>query len=94
MFNADGTMAFPAGPLTIWSPEFFGDTAVVNGKVWPNLNVARGVYRFRVVNASNARVYNLYLSLRFRSRIFCLHPVSALMFFWTSPTSRRAQRSN
>jgi len=62
MFNADGTMAFPAGPLTIWSPEFFGDTAVVNGKVWPNLTVARGVYRFRMVNASNARVYNLYLS--------------------------------
>jgi len=35
---------------------------VVNGKVWPNLNVARGVYRFRIVNASNAGVYNLYLS--------------------------------
>lgn len=62
MFNPDGTMAFPPGPLTIWSPEFFGDTAVVNGKVWPNLNVARGVYRFRVVNGSNARFYSLYLS--------------------------------
>jgi spore coat protein A len=61
-FNADGTMAFPPGPLRIWSPEFFGDTAVVNGKVWPNLNVARGLYRFRVVNASNARFYNLFFS--------------------------------
>ncbi|MDQ1707402.1 MAG: hypothetical protein QOJ88_613 [Pyrinomonadaceae bacterium] len=62
LFNSDGTMAFPAGPLQIWSPEFFGDTSVVNGKVWPNLNVKRGVYRFRLVNASNARVYSLYLS--------------------------------
>jgi spore coat protein A len=62
MFNADGTMAFPPGPLTIWSPEFFGDVAVVNGKAWPNLNVARGVYRFRMVNASNARFYSLFLS--------------------------------
>ena len=62
MFNPDGTMAFPPGPLQVWSPEFFGDTAVVNGKVWPNLNVARGLYRFRIVNACNARFLNMYLS--------------------------------
>ena len=35
---------------------------MVNGKTFPNLNVARGLYRFRVVNASNARFYNLHLS--------------------------------
>lgn len=64
MFNPDGTMAFPPGPLQTWSPEFFGDVAVINGKVWPNLNVARGLYRFRIVNACNARFLNLYLSNR------------------------------
>jgi spore coat protein A, manganese oxidase len=45
-----------------WAPEFFGDVMVVNGKAWPNLNVDRGVYRFRVINGSSARFYNLHLS--------------------------------
>ena len=44
-------------------PEFFGDVAVVNGKAWPNLNVAAGLYRFRIVNGSDARFYNLRLSV-------------------------------
>jgi spore coat protein A, manganese oxidase len=45
-----------------WEPEFFGDVMVVNGKAWPNLNVDRGVYRFRIINGSSARFYNLHLS--------------------------------
>jgi FtsP/CotA-like multicopper oxidase with cupredoxin domain len=45
-----------------WEPEFLGDVATVNGKAWPNLNVDRTVYRFRIVNGSNARFYNLSLS--------------------------------
>jgi spore coat protein A len=66
MFNTDGTLAYPpnANPGTAghpWAPEFFGDVATVNGKAWPNLNVARGKYRFRVYNGSNARVYNFKL---------------------------------
>lgn len=43
-------------------PEFFGDVATVNGKAWPNLNVDRTLYRFRIANGSNARFYNLSLS--------------------------------
>jgi FtsP/CotA-like multicopper oxidase with cupredoxin domain len=43
-------------------PEFFGDVPVVNGKAWPNLDVDRGLYRFRIVNGSSARFYNLRLS--------------------------------
>lgn len=61
IFREDGRMDYPPGPLQIWSPEFFGNEAVVNGKVCPNLNVDRGLYRFRVINGSNARVYNLFL---------------------------------
>jgi FtsP/CotA-like multicopper oxidase with cupredoxin domain len=64
LFDENGNLAYPAGPLQIWSPEFFGDTAVVNGKAFPNLDVQRGLYRFRVINGSNARVYDLYLSNR------------------------------
>ncbi|HEY5526782.1 MAG TPA: multicopper oxidase [Candidatus Anoxymicrobiaceae bacterium] len=42
-----------------WVPEFFGDTAVVNGKVNPFLSVEPRKYRFRFLNGSNARFYNL-----------------------------------
>jgi len=42
-----------------WEPEFFGDVAVVNGKVWPKLVVEPRKYRFRFLNGSNARFYNL-----------------------------------
>ena len=64
MFSPGGTLAYPGNPapghpLPAWTPEFFGDVATVNGKAWPNLNVDRGKYRFRVYNGSNARVYDL-----------------------------------
>jgi spore coat protein A len=58
IFNADGSIYHPAR----WEPEYLGDVATVNGKAWPNLNVDRTVYRFRIVNGSNARTYNLRLS--------------------------------
>lgn len=45
-----------------WEPEFFGDTAVINGKAWPTHVVARGRYRLRLVNGSSSRIYNLALS--------------------------------
>jgi spore coat protein A len=41
---------------------FVGNTNVVNGKVWPNMNVNRGQYRFRILDASNARFYNITFS--------------------------------
>src|SRR5215471_3975658 len=44
-----------------WAPESFGDVATVNGQAWANLNVDRGLYRFRLLNGSNARFYNLKL---------------------------------
>jgi spore coat protein A len=43
----------------IWNPEFFGNTIVVNGRTWPVLAVEPRRYRFRVLNASNTRVYLL-----------------------------------
>ena len=66
-FNVDGSLAFPAVGVNptvhpFWVPEFFGDTIVVNGKIWPYLNVEPRKYRFRLLNGSNARFYNLSLS--------------------------------
>ncbi len=39
-----------------------GDTILVNGTPYPYLNVSTTRYRFRILNGSNARVYNLILS--------------------------------
>ncbi|MCO1604677.1 multicopper oxidase family protein [Desulfosporosinus nitroreducens] len=66
-FNTDGSFAFPEMGVNpevhpYWVPEFFGDTIMVNGKVWPNLDVEPRQYRFRVLNGSNARFYNLMFS--------------------------------
>src|SRR6185437_1936024 len=41
--------------------EAFPPFTVVNGKVWPLLEVQPGTYRFRVLNGSNARTYRLVL---------------------------------
>ena len=56
--NADGTLNYPASLQDM----FFGDKVLVNGTVWPYLNVVRGKYRFRVLNGSNSRAYTLHLS--------------------------------
>ncbi|XP_072964239.1 multicopper oxidase LPR1 homolog 4-like [Typha angustifolia] len=45
-----------------WQPEYFGEAITVNGKAWPFLSVRRRKYRFRILNASNARYFNLTLS--------------------------------
>ena len=63
-FNADGSLYYPAtgDALPVWVPEFFGDVAVVNGKVWPYLEVEPRRYRFRLLNGCNARFLRVSLS--------------------------------
>jgi spore coat protein A, manganese oxidase len=45
-----------------WVPEFFGDTVLVNGRVWPYMNVEPRRYRLRMLNGSGSRFYRLALS--------------------------------
>ncbi len=72
MFDKNGQLYFPAGTSggTInspnpdhpyWVPEFIGDTILVNGKVWPYLNVEPKRYRFLLLDGSNARSYAMSL---------------------------------
>jgi spore coat protein A len=56
-FNPDGSLFYPP---TIQN-AFKGDRIVVNGKVWPFLNVKQGKYRFRLLNGSQSREYSLRL---------------------------------
>ena len=67
MFNTDGSFNYPSVGVepTIhpyWVNTFLGNAIMVNGKVWPNMNVDRGQYRLRLLNGSNSRFYNLSFS--------------------------------
>ena len=55
----DGLPPAPGG----WAPEFFGNLPVVNGALYPHLEVEPRSYRFRILNSSNSRFFNLYLNL-------------------------------
>jgi len=68
-FNTDGSMWFPKIGLDpavhpYWQPEFFGNTIMVNGKLWPNLDVEQALYRFRLLDGSNARFYDLWFQVK------------------------------
>jgi spore coat protein A, manganese oxidase len=75
-FNQDGSMHYPAkalldntgeqvvvkGQKVLSSkPEFFGNTILVNGKAWPFLVVEPRKYKFRFLNGSDSRFFNLWL---------------------------------
>jgi spore coat protein A len=45
-----------------WVHFFVGNTIMVNGKVWPNMDVKQGVYRLRVLNGSPSRFYEIAFS--------------------------------
>lgn len=67
VFREDGSLFYPtevdsAGNYTSRiKPEMFGDFILVNGKAWPVLEVEPRKYRFRIVNGSDSRFYNLYM---------------------------------
>ena len=58
-----GQIAYPVGPVpdSPWVPEFFGTQVLVNGRVSPYLDVEPRAYRFRMLNASNSRVFQMAL---------------------------------
>ncbi len=68
-FLANGEFWFPELGLDptvhpYWQPEFFGNTIMVNGKVWPFMNVDQGWYRLRFLDGSNARFYTLTFKIQ------------------------------
>jgi len=69
-FEADGSFRYPARDPSLREPPavidaymggVLGDVILVNGAPWPRFEVANVKYRFRVLNASNARRYELAL---------------------------------
>jgi len=64
MFDQDSQLYYPVStkPGAPWMPEVFGNSSLVNGKLFPYLEVEPRKYRFRVLNGSNGRFYHLSLS--------------------------------
>ena len=66
-FLTDGSLYFPSEGTDpsvhpYWNPTFLGNTIMVNGKVWPNMDVKQGQYRLRILDGSNSRYYTLHFS--------------------------------
>jgi spore coat protein A, manganese oxidase len=64
LFDAEAQLRYPTSgdPDAPWVPEIVGDALLVNGKLFPFLDVEPRRYRLRVLNASNSRFYDLSLS--------------------------------
>lgn len=64
VFDLDGQLNYPVSgdPKSPWVPEVFGDAVLVNGKLFPYLEVGPRRYRFRVLNGANGRFFHLTLS--------------------------------
>jgi spore coat protein A len=69
-FDADGSLLYPSldqslraksGVDHAYMGGVLGDVILVNGVPWPRLEVSNTLYRFRVLNASNARQLELTL---------------------------------
>jgi blue copper oxidase len=58
VIDADWQLVYRPNPML----GFLGDRIFVNGQASPTLPVAKGSYRLRVLNGSNARIYKLAFS--------------------------------
>jgi spore coat protein A, manganese oxidase len=53
--HLDGQLSYPHS----WMPKVLGEVPLVNGKIFPYLEVEPRKYRFRVLNAANGYLYRL-----------------------------------
>jgi len=66
MLDANAQLYYPVSgrPDAPWVSEVVGNVILINGKIFPYLEVEPGAYRLRVLNASNNRALVLSLSNR------------------------------
>ena len=63
--NSDGSQSIRSTPIVPqgrWEGGAVGDVGLVNGKIWPEARVARGLYRLRLLNAASFSVWDLSFS--------------------------------
>jgi len=66
-FYSDGSLYYPTEGVNptvhpYWQDTVLGNSIIVNGEAWPNMNVKQGLYRFRILDGSNDRFYQISLS--------------------------------
>jgi spore coat protein A len=63
-FRQDGQIHYPVSgnPGTPWVSEYYGSAILVNGTIFPYLDVEPRKYRLRLLNASNGSFYRLAFS--------------------------------
>ena len=63
-FHPDGRIYYPVSgkPGAPWVSEYYGSAILVNGRIFPYLDVEPRKYRFRLLNSSNGSFYRLSLS--------------------------------
>lgn len=84
-FTASGAFNYPPPGVPIHSGQgWFGNKLLVNGAVSPRMTVKQRLYRFRILNASNARCYALQLSNGAR-----IHHIGSDGGFFRKPYARR-----
>jgi spore coat protein A, manganese oxidase len=64
ILSQSGQLQYPTSgiPSKPWVPELNGSVFVINGKIFPYLEVEPRKYRFRMLNAANFRFFDLSLS--------------------------------
>ena len=63
-FRSDGQIYYPVSGKAgaPWVSEYYGSAILVNGRIFPYLEVEPRMYRFRVLNSSNGSFYRLSFS--------------------------------
>ncbi|MGA7827135.1 MAG: multicopper oxidase domain-containing protein [Geobacteraceae bacterium] len=77
--NGDIELDANGNPIMTSKPEFFGNVITVNGKAWPYLDVEPRKYRFRILNGSDSRFYNMWLQASDASGIPIAIPDGAII---------------
>lgn len=80
IFKLDGQLDYPVSgnPESPWVSEFNGNATLLNGKLFPYLDVEPCRYRFRLFNTSNAAFYQLSFSKEGRSLLPGNEPFSMI----------------
>jgi blue copper oxidase len=70
-FNAAGALVYASNPMQQMMGQL-GDTILVNLTPQPQLNISNRLYRFRILNGSNSRIYKLAFVQRSKTLPFAI----------------------
>jgi spore coat protein A, manganese oxidase len=89
LLTREGQLLYPVSPdpQSPWVPEVFGNAILVNGKLFPYLDVEPRKYRFRVLNGSNARIYHLSLTRENSAEELSFHQIGTDQGLLPAPVS-------